>query len=31
MEQYNVTAMICAACSDRVEKAVKKEHGVTSC
>ena len=24
MEQYNVTGMSCAACSARVEKAVKK-------
>ena len=31
MEQYNVTAMSCAACSARVEKAVKKVPGVTSC
>ena len=31
MEQYNVTGMSCAACSVRVEKAVKKVPGVTSC
>ena len=31
MEQYNVTGMNCAACSARVEKAVKKVPGVTSC
>ena len=31
MEQYNVTGMSCAACSARVEKAVKKVPGVTSC
>ena len=31
MEQYNVTGMSCAACSARVEKAVKKVPGVASC
>ena len=31
MEQYNVTGKSCAACSARVEKAVKKVPGVTSC
>ena len=31
MEQYNVTGMSCAACSARVEKAVKKVPSVTSC
>ena len=31
MEQYNVTGMSCAACSARVENAVKKVPGVTSC
>ena len=31
MEQYNVTGMSCAACSARVEKAVSKVPGVTSC
>ena len=31
MEQYNVTGMSCAACSARVEKAVSKIPGVTSC
>ena len=31
MEQYNVTGMSCAACSARVEKAVGKIEGVTSC
>lgn len=31
MEQYNVTGMSCAACSVRVEKAVGKVEGVTSC
>ena len=31
MEQFNVTGMSCAACSARVEKAVKKVPGVTSC
>ena len=31
MEQYNVTGMSCAACSARVEKAVRKVPGVTSC
>jgi len=31
MEQYNVTGMSCAACSARVEKAVSKLEGVTSC
>ena len=31
MEQYDVTGMSCAACSARVEKAVNKVKGVTSC
>ena len=31
MEQYNVTGMSCAACASRVEKAVGKVEGVTSC
>lgn len=31
MEQYTVTGMSCAACSARVEKAVSKLDGVTSC
>jgi len=31
LEQYNVTGMSCAACSARVEKAVKGVEGVTSC
>lgn len=31
MEQYNVKGMSCAACSARVEKAVSKLEGVTSC
>lgn len=31
MEQYTVTGMSCAACSTRVEKAVSKVPGVTSC
>ena len=31
MEQYVVTGMSCAACSNRVEKAVSKVPGVTSC
>lgn len=31
MEQYTVTGMSCAACSVRVEKAVSKVPGVTSC
>ena len=31
MEQYTVTGMSCAACSTRVEKAVSKVDGVTSC
>ncbi len=31
MEQYNVTGMSCAACSARVEKAVRKVPGVTAC
>lgn len=31
MEQYNVNGMSCAACSARVEKAVSKLEGVTSC
>ena len=31
MEQYHVTGMNCAACSARVEKAVTKVPGVTTC
>ena len=31
MEQYNVTGLSCAACSARVEKAVRKVPGVTGC
>lgn len=31
MKQFNVTGMSCAACSTRVEKAVLKVKGVTSC
>ena len=31
MKQFNVTGMSCAACSARVEKAVTKVPGVTSC
>ncbi|MDE5862968.1 MAG: cadmium-translocating P-type ATPase, partial [Lachnospiraceae bacterium] len=31
MEQYNITGMSCAACSARVEKAVLKVEGVSSC
>lgn len=31
MEQYNITGMSCAACSARVEKAVEKVNGVSSC
>ncbi|MBD5460966.1 MAG: heavy metal translocating P-type ATPase [Lachnospiraceae bacterium] len=31
MEQYHVTGMSCAACSARVEKAVSRVEGVTSC
>ena len=31
MQQYRVTGMSCAACSSRVEKAVGKVEGVTSC
>ncbi len=31
MEKYTVTGMSCAACAARVEKAVKKVQGVTSC
>lgn len=31
MKQYRVTGMSCAACSARVEKAVSKVEGVTSC
>ena len=31
MQQYNVTGMSCAACSARVEKAVGKVPGVTTC
>ncbi|MDD6483692.1 MAG: heavy metal translocating P-type ATPase [Clostridiales bacterium] len=31
MEQYEITGMSCAACSSRVEKAVSKVEGVTSC
>ncbi|WP_287478393.1 heavy metal translocating P-type ATPase [Anaerostipes sp.] len=31
MKQYDVTGMSCAACSNRIEKAVSKVPGVTSC
>lgn len=31
MEQYRITGMSCAACAARVEKAVKKVEGVSSC
>ncbi len=31
MQQYSVTGMSCAACSARVEKAVSRVEGVTSC
>ena len=31
MEQYIVPGMSCAACSSRVEKAVSKVPGLTSC
>ena len=31
MEQYLVTGMTCAACQNRVEKAVSKVPGVSSC
>ena len=31
MKQYKVTGMSCAACSARVEKAVSKVSGVSSC
>lgn len=31
MDRYNVTGMSCAACSARVEKAVQKVDGVSSC
>ena len=31
MAQYNVTGMTCAACSARVEKAVRSVNGVSSC
>ena len=31
MEQYNVTGMSCAACSARVEKAVRAVPGVETC
>ena len=31
MEQYRVSGMSCAACSQRVEKAVAKVEGVTAC
>ena len=31
MKQFNVTGMSCAACSARVEKAVKAVSGVTAC
>ena len=31
MKQYRVEGMSCAACSARVEKAVSKVSGVTSC
>ena len=31
MDQYTITGMSCAACSARVEKAVSKVPGVSSC
>ena len=31
MQQYSITGMSCAACSARVENAVSKLPGVTSC
>ncbi|MBO4411192.1 MAG: heavy-metal-associated domain-containing protein, partial [Lachnospiraceae bacterium] len=31
MQQYEITGMSCAACSNRVEKAVSGVPGVTSC
>ena len=31
MKQYDVTGMMCAACSARVEKAVSGVPGVSSC
>ena len=31
MKQYAVTGMACAACSARVEKAVSRVEGVSSC
>ncbi len=31
MERYNITGMSCAACSNRVEKAVSGVEGVTAC
>ena len=31
MKQYDITGMSCAACSNRIEKAVSKVPGVTSC
>ena len=31
MKQYIVTGMTCSACQNRVEKAVSKVPGVTSC
>ena len=31
MDRYNITGMSCAACSARVEKAVKAVDGVTEC
>ena len=31
MDQYTVTGMSCAACQARVEKAVSKVEGVSSC
>ena len=31
MKQFDVTGMSCAACSARVEKAVKGVEGVSSC
>ena len=31
MKQYIVTGMTCSACQNRVEKAVSKVQGVTSC
>ena len=31
MDKYNVTGMSCSACSARVEKAVSKVDGVSTC